>query len=81
MAITTQPNFSNFGKMKVKIPKSFGLDQFEGDRLHNNNGLPQPKVENSKQFAQDFITNWFDDFHFYLNRVPGLQKEMLKHLK
>jgi len=81
MAITTQPNFSNFGKMKVKIPKSFGLDRFEGDRLHNNNGLPQPKIENSKQFAQDFITNWFDDFHFYLNRVPGLQKEMLKHLK
>ena len=77
MAITTQPNFSNF----VKIPKSFGLDRFEGDRLHNNNGLPQPKIENSKEFARNFITNWFDDFHFYLNRVPGLQKEMLKHLK
>ena len=75
MAITVEPNSSNI----VKIPKSFGLDRFGSYPLYTNGGMP--KRENSKEFAQNFITNWFDDFHFYMNRVPGLQKEMIKHLK
>jgi len=74
-AITVQPDSSNI----VKIPKSFGLDRFGADPLYTNRGMP--KRENSKEFAQNFLTNWFDDFHFYMNRVPGLKKEMIKHLK
>ena len=75
MVITVQPDSSNF----AKIPKSFGLDRFGADPLYTNRGMP--KRENSKEFAQNFITNWFDDFHFYMNRVPGLKKEMITHLK
>jgi len=75
MAITVQPDHTNV----VKIPKSFGLDRFGADPLYTNRGMP--KRENSKEFAQNFLTNWFDDFHFYMNRVPGLKKEMIKHLK
>ena len=45
------------------------------------NGRGTKKEENSTEYCEKFFTNWFDDFHFYMERVPGLKDEMLKHLK
>lgn len=63
----------------VVIPKSFGLDRYGNDFLYTGRG--GPKRENSRDNCQLFFKNWFDDFHFYMDRVPGLKREMLKYLK
>ena len=36
--------------------------------------------EDTQEFAESFLSNWFDDLKFYLKRAPGLKEEMLQYL-
>ena len=60
--------FQGSGRFKVTIPASFKLERKKWIG------------EDTQEFAEEFLSNWFDDLKFYLKRAPGLKEEMLQYL-
>ena len=59
---------SPYYRYDVKIPASFKLERQKW------------KGEDTQEFGESFLGNWFDDLKFYLKRAPGLKEEMLQYL-
>ena len=72
-----QVGYMKNGSRYLRIPEFFGLNR--ETTLPNISG--SPKDNDSQEFCEQFLANWFDDLLSYFNRAPGLKKEMLKHMK
>ena len=57
-----------YQRYDVKVPASFKLERKKWIG------------EDTQEFGQEFLSNWFDDLKFYLKRAPGLKEEMLQYL-